>query len=81
LTKNSGCAKLPILKQGEFKMTASKQTSLFEEFMASSVVVKYPCNKHACKNNTKPQMVTKKDLAHILRADHSRLVQTKTERQ
>jgi hypothetical protein len=62
-------------------MTSSTKTPLFSEFMTSSVVVKYPCNKHACKNNTKPQMVTQKDLAHILGTNHSRLVQTKTERQ
>ena len=62
-------------------MTQSKDTPLLKDFMASSVVVNYPCNKHACKNGTKPRMITQKDLAHILSAEHSRLVQTKTERQ
>ncbi|MBE6446860.1 MAG: hypothetical protein E7021_05620 [Alphaproteobacteria bacterium] len=62
-------------------MTQSKDTPLFKDFMASSVVVSYPCNKHACKNGTKPQMVTQKDLAHVLSAERSHLIQTKTERQ
>lgn len=62
-------------------MTQSKKTPLFKDFMASSVVVNYPCNKHACKNKRPPKMITQKDLMHILGTNHSRLVQTKTERQ
>ena len=50
----------------ENKMSQSTKAPLFEDFMASSVVVSYPCNKHACKNGTKPKMITKKDLAGIL---------------
>ena len=55
-------------------MKQSKETPLFKDFMASSIVVKYPCNKHACENKTDPKMITQKDLAHILSLRHSNTV-------
>ena len=55
-------------------MNQSTETPLFKDFMASSVVVSYPCNKHACKNGTKPKMIVKKDLAGVLTLNRSATV-------
>ncbi len=61
-------------------MKHSKETPLFKDFMASSIVVKYPCNKHACENKTDPKMITQKDLAHILSLGRSKSVQQNNSR-
>ena len=55
-------------------MNQSTETPLFKDFMSSSVVVSYSCNKHACKNGTKPKMITKKDLTNILALNRSATV-------
>lgn len=61
-------------------MKQSTKPSLFDEFMASKLIVNYPCNKHACATGTKPRMITQKSLAYILSHQNNRLTKKSNDR-